>query len=151
MAMSALCVATRSRAPRFGCTAISQASFFAQALHEVFINRLLLGGEVHEISCGQRKSPRAIAAGLNKEPVPFRGVPGEVIEREGGGFPDPAEKGDDAAFFCPMRVKQKKCALRLIKGAAPSGVTTFANDAEAAPKSMNRRLLWLIPEIKRPR
>ena len=43
-------------------------------------------------------------------------------------------QGDDAAFFCPMRVKQKKCALRLIKGAAPSGVTTFANNAEAALK-----------------
>ena len=88
---------------------------------------------------------------MNKEPVPFRGVPGEVIKREGGDFPDPAEKGDGTAFFCPMRVKQKKCALRLIKGAAPSGVTTFANDAEAAPKTMNRRLLWLIPKIKRPR
>ena len=60
-----------------GCAAISQASFFAQALHEVVVNGLLAGGEVHEISCGQRQSPRAVAAGLNKVPVPLLGVPGE--------------------------------------------------------------------------
>ena len=106
---------------------------------------------MHGVSCGQRKSPRAVAAGLNKEPVPFRGVPGEVIEREGGDFPDPAEKGDDAAFFCPMRVKQKKCALRLIKGAAPSGVTTVRQRSGGRAEDPNRRLLWLIPEIKRTR
>ena len=87
---------------------------------------------------------------MNKEPVPFRGAPGEVIEREEISQAR-LKKVDGAAFFCPMRVRQKKCALRLIKGAAPSGVTTFANDAEAAPKTMNRRLLWLIPEIKQPR
>ena len=48
---------------------------------------------MHGISCRQRKSPLAVAAVLNKEPVPFRGMPGEVIEREGGDFPDPAETG----------------------------------------------------------
>jgi len=29
--------------------------------------------------------------------------------------PRPGEKGDDAAFRCPMRVRQQKCALGLIK------------------------------------
>lgn len=37
---------------------------------------------------------------------------------------------------CLIRGKQK-CALGLIKGAAPSGVTTFAIGTEAAPKIVN--------------
>lgn len=39
---------------------------------------------VNAVSVGQRKSPRAIAAGLNKEPMTFRVMPGEEGEREGG-------------------------------------------------------------------
>lgn len=35
---------------------------------------------MHGVSCGQRNSPRAFAAGLDKEPVPFRGTPEEMIE-----------------------------------------------------------------------
>ena len=120
IAMSALCVATRSRAPRFGCTAISQASFFAQALHEVFINRLLLGGEVHEISCGQRKSPRAIAAGLNKEPMPFWGMPGEAIVG-GRRCPRLGKKLDSEANRIHSVVEMPR-----LRRASPSGVTTFA-------------------------
>ena len=65
-------VAGLARRAGCGCAATSQASFFAQALHEVVVNGLVVVGEVHEISCGQRKSPRAFAAGLNKEPVTFR-------------------------------------------------------------------------------
>ncbi len=101
----------------WGCAAISQAPLLAQALHDVVINGLGVGVEVHGISCGQRKSPRAFAAGLNKEPVTFRVCLGNGSERDGGGeAPDPAEKLDGAASFCPMRVRQKKCALGLIKG-----------------------------------
>ena len=44
---------------------------------------------MHGVSCGQRKSPRAVAAGLNKEPVTFRGAPGEEGEREGEEKPRP--------------------------------------------------------------
>ena len=45
--------------------------------------------------------------------------------------PRPGKKVDDAAFHCPMRVRQKKCALGLIKVAAPSGVTTVATAQSA--------------------
>ena len=99
---------------------------------------------------GKEKSPRTVAAGLNKEPVPFRGAPGEVIEREEISQAR-LKKVDGAAFFCPMRVRQKKCALRLIKGAAPSGVTTVRQQRGGRAEDPNRRLLWLIPEIKRTR
>ena len=34
-------------------------------------------------------------------------------------------------FLCPMRVRQKKCALGLMKDAAPSGVTTLATTQSA--------------------
>ncbi|KOC19095.1 hypothetical protein GL58_20480 [Comamonas testosteroni] len=49
------------------------------------------GVECMGVSCGQRKSPRAVAAGLNKEPVTFRGAPGEEGEREGEEKPRPGD------------------------------------------------------------
>ena len=50
------------------------------------------GADFLHMTSKDKKSPRAVAAGLNKEPVPFRGAPGEVIEREGGDFPDRLKK-----------------------------------------------------------
>jgi hypothetical protein len=48
----------------------------------------------HSVPCtsalDEKESPRAVAAGLNKEPVTFRVMPGERSEREGGEIPGPA-------------------------------------------------------------
>jgi len=118
----------------WGCAAISQASLLAQALHDVVINGLVVGVGVHEVSCGKRKSPRAFAAGLDKEPVTFRVCLGNGSEREEIG-PRPGKKGDGTAFCCPMRGGQQNCAPGFIKSCCAIWRDHCRHDAQAAPCS----------------
>ena len=61
------------------------------------------GADFLHMTSKDKKSPRAVAAGLNKEPMPFRGVPGEAIEG-GRRCPKLGKKVDSAADLEPTTI-----------------------------------------------
>ena len=48
---------------------------------------------MHGVSCEQRKSPQAVAAGANKKPVTYLVMPGQVEEVKGVCDPRPGKTG----------------------------------------------------------
>ena len=99
----------------------------------------------------KRKSPRAIAAGLNKEPVPFQGCLRKVQRGREEISLRPGVKGRWCSGFACRRGGGSQMRTWVNKRCCTIWSDHFCHRRGYRAEDPQNRLLWLIPEIKRTR
>lgn len=103
------------------------------------------------VSVRQRKSPRAIAAGLNKEPVTFRVCLRKVQRGREEISLRPGVKGRWCSGFDCRRGADSQMRTWVNKRCCTIWSDHFCHRRGYRAEDPQNRLLWLIPEIKRTR